>query len=93
VPRVAQNGIAAICRTGVALVQFPHMAAKETTLREVGEMLTHVVEHMATKEDAGRIDARIDDLRTEMIDQFEHVNKQFVATHDRLRDTSLQRLR
>jgi uncharacterized coiled-coil DUF342 family protein len=27
------------------------MAAKETTLKEVGEMLTHVVEHMATKEE------------------------------------------
>jgi hypothetical protein len=31
-----------------------------------------------------RRDTRIDDLRTEMIDQFEHVDKQFVATHDRL---------
>ena len=27
------------------------MAAKETTLKEVGEMLAHVVEHMATKDD------------------------------------------
>jgi hypothetical protein len=27
---------------------------KETTLKEVGEMLTHVVEHMATKEDIER---------------------------------------
>lgn len=26
-------------------------AAKETTLNELGEMLAHVVEHMATKED------------------------------------------
>jgi hypothetical protein len=38
------------------------MAAKETTLREVGEMLTHVVEHMATKEDITRIDRRTDTL-------------------------------
>jgi hypothetical protein len=37
-------------------------AAKETTLREVGEMLTHVVEHMATKEDVARLDRRIDGL-------------------------------
>jgi hypothetical protein len=35
-------------------------AAKETTLKEVGEMLTHVVEHMATKEDVARIDLRLD---------------------------------
>ena len=27
------------------------MAAKETTLKEVGEMLAYVVEHMATKDD------------------------------------------
>jgi chromosome segregation ATPase len=27
------------------------MAAKETTLSELGEMLGHVVEHMATKDD------------------------------------------
>ena len=62
------------------------MTAKETTLREVGEMLAHVVEHMATKEDVARLDTRIDDLRIEMIDQFEHVEKQFHAFDDRLRD-------
>jgi septal ring factor EnvC (AmiA/AmiB activator) len=37
-------------------------AAKETTLKEVGEMLTHVVEHMATKDDIARLDRRIDGL-------------------------------
>ena len=35
-------------------------AAKETTLNEVGEMLTHVVTHMATKEDVARLDLRLD---------------------------------
>jgi len=39
-------------------------AAKDTTLKEVGEMLTHVVESMATKEDVAKLDTRIDDLRT-----------------------------
>jgi predicted nucleic acid-binding Zn-ribbon protein len=34
-------------------------AAKETTLKEVGEMLTHVVTHMATKEDVARIDDQL----------------------------------
>jgi predicted RNase H-like nuclease (RuvC/YqgF family) len=52
---------------------------KETTLKEVGEMLTHVVEHMATKEDVA-------DIKTEMMEQFEHVEKQFHALDDRLRD-------
>jgi hypothetical protein len=65
-------------------------AAKETTLNEVGEMLGHVVEHMATKVDVARLDKRLDDLRTEMIDQFEHADKQFEATHDRLRDMSAE---
>ena len=32
--------------------------AKETTLKELGDMLTHVVKHMATKEDI--IDVRRD---------------------------------
>src|ERR1700730_15354237 len=65
-------------------------AAKETTLKEVGEMLTHVVTHMATKEDVARLDKGLDDLRTEMIDKFEHADKQFEATHDRLRDMSAE---
>jgi predicted nucleic acid-binding Zn-ribbon protein len=38
------------------------MAAKETTLKEVGEMLTYIVEHMATKDDIARLDRRIDKL-------------------------------
>ena len=55
------------------------MAAKETTLTEVGEMLTHVVAHMATKEEVA-------DIKTEMMEQFEHVDKQFHALDGRLRD-------
>jgi hypothetical protein len=65
-------------------------AEKETTLREVGEMLTHVVERMATKEDVAGLNTGIEDLRTEMIDQFEHAEKQFRATHDRLRDIAAE---
>jgi hypothetical protein len=65
-------------------------AAKETTLKEVGEMLTHVVRHMASKEDVARLDKRLDDLKTEMIDQFEHADKQVSATHDRLRDMAAE---
>src|SRR5580704_10494898 len=66
------------------------MAAKETTLKEVGDMLAHVVEHMATKEDVARLDTRVEALRKEMIDQFEHADKQFRATHDRLRDIAAE---
>jgi hypothetical protein len=64
--------------------------ATETTLKEVGEMLTHVVEHMTTKEDVARLDKGLDDLKTEMIDQFESADKQFLATHDRQRDIAAE---
>jgi hypothetical protein len=49
-------------------------------------MLTHVVERMTTKEDVAKLDTRIDDLRTEIIDRFEDAHTQFRTTHDRLRD-------
>jgi hypothetical protein len=38
------------------------MAGKKTTLNEIGDMLTHVVKHMATKDDIARLDTRIDKL-------------------------------
>jgi prefoldin subunit 5 len=42
------------------------MAAKKTTLKELGEMLAHIVKHMATKDDLAaaesRLDGRIDKL-------------------------------
>src|ERR1700704_3889173 len=66
------------------------MTAKETTLGEIGEMLAHVVANMASKEDIARLDTRIDDLKTEMIDQFEHADKQFETLHDRLRGMSAE---
>ena len=45
---------------------------------------------MATKEDVARLDTRIDDLRTEMIDQCEHAGKQVQTIYDRLRDISAE---
>jgi predicted nucleic acid-binding Zn-ribbon protein len=38
------------------------MVAKQITLKEVGEMVARVVEHMATKEDIAHLDKRIDRL-------------------------------
>ncbi len=55
------------------------MPAKDATPKELGEMLTHVVKHMATKDD-------IADLKTEMMEQFEHIDKQFRGVNERLRD-------
>jgi hypothetical protein len=38
--------------------------AKKTTLKEVGEMLTHVVKHMATKEDIAEIKQGMNGMAT-----------------------------
>ena len=49
------------------MVHSPHMsAAKETTLKEVGEMLTHVVAQMATKEDIAGVNDRLDKIETRL---------------------------
>jgi hypothetical protein len=37
---------------------LPRMAAKKITLNELGEMLAHIVKHMATKDDIARLDSR-----------------------------------
>jgi hypothetical protein len=42
-----------------AMLYFPRMAPKKTTLKEIAEMLAHVIKHMATKDDLA-------DLRREM---------------------------
>jgi hypothetical protein len=55
------------------------MAAQETTLSELGDMLTRVVDRMATKDD-------IADLKTEMMEQFDHVDKQFRSVDGRFRE-------
>jgi chromosome segregation ATPase len=50
------------------MVYFRHMAANEITLEELGEMLTHVVDHMATKEDVADIRSEMGDIRSEIGD-------------------------
>jgi predicted nucleic acid-binding Zn-ribbon protein len=42
------------------------MAGNETTLKELGEMLTHVVDHMATKDDIVRLDEKIDRMSEQL---------------------------
>lgn len=68
------------------------MAAKETTLKEVGEMLAHVVEHMATKEDIADIRLEMatkDDLnsfRQEFRDFRDETRQNFREIHAELAD-------
>jgi hypothetical protein len=49
-----------------AVVYFPSMAPKKTTLKEIGEILAYVVKHMATKDDIARLDKL--DAKTDSVD-------------------------
>jgi uncharacterized protein YktB (UPF0637 family) len=73
---------------GCDVVYWLSMTAKEMTLGEIGEMIERGFKAVA--DDIGRLDTRMDDLRMEMIDQFEHVDKQFETTHDQLRDVAAE---
>ena len=42
------------------------MTAKKATLEEIGEMLTHVLKHMATKEDIARLEIRADKVEAQL---------------------------
>jgi predicted nucleic acid-binding Zn-ribbon protein len=63
-------------------------AKKETTLDDLSEIMERGFKAVA--DDMSRIDTRIDDLRAEMIDQFDHVNTQFEKTRDQLREMSIE---
>ncbi len=49
------------------------MAAKKTTLEELGEMLSHIVKHMATKEDLEKVDTNLMAFQTETAENFREV--------------------
>ena len=53
--------------------------AKETTLNEIGEMLAHVVKHMATKDD-------IAEVRRELKGDIVRVSEQVASIETQLRD-------
>ena len=59
--------------------------AKKTTLEEIGEMLTHVVKHMATKDDLA-------DMRREMAtkEQIIALHGQVNAIERQLRETKTE---
>lgn len=48
------------------VLYFHDMAAKETTLKELGEMLTHVVDHMATKDDIATLAGQLTSMEREL---------------------------
>ena len=48
------------------MIYFRDMAAKETTLKELGEMLTHVVDNMATKDDIVALAGQLTSMEREL---------------------------
>ena len=49
------------------------MAAKKTTLEELGEMLAHVVKHMATKKDLEKLETKLTAFQTQTAENFRDV--------------------
>ena len=67
--------------------------AKKTTLKEVGEMLTHVVKHMATKDDVKKLGGdvkRLDGSMKKLDDRLAGVESK-VSGIDRRLDTEAMR--
>ena len=62
------------------------MEAKETTLKEVGEMLAHVVEHMATKEELAATNKELKSFRQEFNDFRDETRQNFRETQAELAD-------
>ena len=50
------------------------MAAKKTTPKELGEMLGYVVKHMATKDDLGALEARLDRRMDKLDDRLDRLD-------------------
>src|SRR5271165_4810079 len=66
------------------------MGEKETTLKELGEMLSHVVEHMATKEELLEVKSElkndVNSLRQEFRDFRDETRQNFREIHAELAD-------
>jgi hypothetical protein len=60
------------------------MAAKKTTLNELGDMLTHVVKHMATKDDLAAVGTRLDRRIDKLDAKIDSVESKLAAKIDRL---------
>jgi hypothetical protein len=60
--------------------------AKKSTLAEIGQMLSHVVEHMATKEDLERFAIKEDVARTATKDDVATLGTQIASIENQLRE-------
>jgi hypothetical protein len=73
------------------------MAAKKTTLNELGDMLTHVVKHMATKDGIARLDkrihkldAKIDSVESKLAAKIDHLDTKLTKFEEHEIDKRLQ---
>jgi prefoldin subunit 5 len=64
------------------------MAAKKTTLNELGDMLAHVIKHMATKDDLAAVETRLDRRIDKLDTKIDTVESNLAAKINRL-DTKL----
>ena len=62
------------------------MEAKETTLKEVGEMLAYVVEHMVTKDELAATNTELKSFRQEFNDFRDETRQNFREIHAELAD-------
>ena len=62
------------------------MGEKETTLKELGEMLAYVVEHMATKEELGATNKELKSFRQEFDDFRDETRQNFREIRAELAD-------
>jgi hypothetical protein len=63
--RVVESSLPSTCT--LPLRAYNICMAKKTTLNELGEMLDHVVKHMATKDDLEKIENKVDGLVTKVV--------------------------
>lgn len=68
------------------VLHCPHMTAKGTTLEEIGEMLTHVVEHMATKEDVTEVKIEIAAVESRLTKRIVDLGEQVGGIERELRE-------
>jgi hypothetical protein len=73
-----------------AVLYFPHMAPKKTTLKEIGEMLAHVVKHMATKDDLAAIETRLDHRIDKLDGKLDRLDTKLTKSEEHEIDKRLQ---
>jgi hypothetical protein len=82
--------IGALVPPTTAVVYSPRMAAKKTTLNELGEMLAFVVKHMATKDDIARLDKKIDSVESNLAGKINRLDTRLTKFEEHEIDKRLQ---